>query len=82
MKLLQKLFNRKPHDTKSSPDTVKGWCDEFEKRRACGDEDGMKKALWEAYNRCGNKNSMCLNDVFCPECPMGGLKVTSGRAGM
>lgn len=63
------------------PETVQYWCDRFNDAKEKGDADEMKKALMNAYHKCGSKNSMCLHEMFCPECPMGGMPVSSGRAG-
>lgn len=62
--------------------TVQDWCGEFADAQARKDPEAMKEALMGAYNACGSKDSMCLNELFCPECPMGGLVVKCGRAGL
>ena len=56
----------------------------FEYGRSIGDMEGMKAALQRNYETCPSKNSYCLVEVFCPECPLGngGLTVVSARHGM
>lgn len=55
---------------------------EFEQTRINKDPDTMEWALREAKNHCKQANSLCLDEIFCPECPFGGLTVVSGRAGL
>ena len=94
MNLLQRLLNRRnrPAAEPKTQDaavgeqeeqgTVQYWCDRFNVAKARGDADAMKNALMNAYHTCKSKNSMCLDEMFCPECPMGGLAVPCGRAGL
>lgn len=53
----------------------------YEKCLKNGDAEGMKKALYEMAKNCPNRNSYCLVDIFCPDCPLahGALTVQSGR---
>lgn len=46
------------------------------------DRDGMLAALEECKANCSGVNSWCLTEMFCPECPIAGMPVQSGRAGM
>lgn len=46
------------------------------------DRDGMLAALEECKANCSGANSWCLTEMFCPECPIAGMPVQSGRAGM
>jgi hypothetical protein len=39
----------------------------------------MVDALERAKAVCPSSNSNCLNEIFCPDCPMGGLRVMAGR---
>lgn len=41
--------------------------------------EAAKRELTNYANRCPAKNSRCLHEVFCPECPFGGLPVRSSR---
>jgi len=45
------------------------------------DPEAMKKYLILNADKCPSKNSYCLKEVFCPDCPLanGGLAVQSGR---
>lgn len=43
--------------------------------------EAAKEELTNYANRCPARNSRCLHEVFCPECPFGGLAVTSCRKG-
>lgn len=61
---------------------VQKYLHEFEQAKANKDLDAMERALVGAKNHCRNANSYCLDEVFCPECPFGGLPVQSGRSGL
>ena len=74
--------SKKPEEVSKKPETVQDWCREFATARERKDEDGMKNALIKAHEACKSKNSMCLSEIFCPDCPMGGLIVFSGRSGL
>lgn len=41
--------------------------------------EAAKRELTNYANRCPAKNSRCLHEIFCPECPFGGLPVRSSR---
>ena len=41
--------------------------------------EAAKAELTTYANRCPTRNSRCLHEVFCPECPFGGLPVRSSR---
>lgn len=44
-----------------------------------GDIDTAKAELIKYADNCPAKNTRCLHEVFCPECPFGGLPVRSSR---
>lgn len=46
------------------------------------DPEAMEYALLKVKKNCSQSNTNCLTEVFCPECPFGGLPVMSGRSGM
>lgn len=80
MKIFSRRFRIFPHKTvevvsiaKGNP--MQGYFDALNR----GDEEEMKRQLYAYANNCPNRNSNCLSEVFCPECPFGGLDVTSGR---
>lgn len=41
--------------------------------------EAARRELTSYANRCPAKNSRCLHEIFCPECPFGGLPVRSSR---
>lgn len=45
------------------------------------DGAGMEEALDTIKENCDCANTLCLTELFCPECPMGMLMVKSCRAG-
>lgn len=48
------------------------------------DEEAAYNALIANAKSCRCRNSYCLTEVFCPECPLekGGIYVQSGRNGV
>jgi len=49
-------------------------------------EEQDKVALGQTFRKmldiCPSKNSYCFTETYCVECPMGLLKVQSGRSGL
>lgn len=54
--------------------TVQDYLEDFEDAKQKRDPDKMKEALYSAMEVCYHKNSMCLDEIFCPDCPFGGLE--------
>lgn len=53
----------------------------YEQALKRGDIDTAREELIKYADNCPAKNTRCLHEVFCPECPFGGLAVTSCRKG-
>lgn len=45
-----------------------------------GNAEELLKLLLENKETCKNANTLCLVEVFCPECPWGGFMVRSSRS--
>lgn len=98
LKFLKNLFGKKKSfkipETKESQveeskqtvvediNSVSYWVGKFEEARQNRDPEEMQNCLMKAKEACTCSNTNCLTEIFCPECPMGGFAVASGRAGL
>lgn len=64
------------HKTYNNP-YIQQYYDALDKK----DRDAMIEALEECKAHCSGANSLCLTELFCPDCPISGaITVYSGRA--
>lgn len=62
--------------------TTFDYCQDFKVAISRGDGEMAGHALKKAMSRCPSRNSYCGDELFCPDCPLGGLPVRSGRDGL
>lgn len=65
--------NKKKNKGKNKEKTTNDYVQDFLTAKDKNDPEKMKESLLKAKEICPNNNSHCLTEVFCPECPFGGM---------
>lgn len=78
---LMKEDKKRLKEEKKNRSTLPEHLQEYYRALDHKDNDGMLEALEKNAASCPSRNSYCLTEVFCPECPLanGGLSVQSCR---
>lgn len=63
-RVLVKVFGKR------EPKSMEDWCARYGKARTEEDREAALKGMFAA---CTSKNPLCLEELSCPGCPMGGL---------